>query len=141
MYILYIYILYIYYIYIYIIYISELVKKASLVKENKQQECLKSCFLTCKSMYILKMYSILYTSRCKYIKIHQNTKLKKFCSEKTSCTKYALFYPLHKICPFSKICYNSSQCGGYSVFHSVSFLLNFIFLFNKMHGLFDFKTS
>ena len=25
--------------------------------------------------------------------------------------------------------------------HSVSFLLKFILLFNKMHGLFDFKTS
>ena len=30
---------------------------------------------------------------------------------------------------------------GFSVFNSVSFLLKFIFLFNKNHGLFDFKTS
>ena len=29
-------------------------------------------------------------------------------------------------------------CG---IFDSVSFLLKFIFLFNKMHALFDFKTS
>ena len=28
---------------------------------------------------------------------------------------------------------------GISIFESVSFLLKFIFLFNKMHGLFDFK--
>ena len=32
-------------------------------------------------------------------------------------------------------------CVGFSIFDSVSLLLNFIFLFNKMHGLFDFKTS
>ena len=28
---------------------------------------------------------------------------------------------------------------GFSIFDSISFLLKFIFLFNKMHGLFDFK--
>ena len=32
-------------------------------------------------------------------------------------------------------------CMGFSLIDSVSFLLNFIFLFNKMHGFFDFKTS
>ena len=31
--------------------------------------------------------------------------------------------------------------GGFSLFDFVSFLLKFIFLFNKMHELFDFKTS
>ena len=30
--------------------------------------------------------------------------------------------------------------GGFSLFDFVSFLLKFIFLFNKMHELFDFKT-
>ena len=30
---------------------------------------------------------------------------------------------------------------GFSIFDSVSFLLKFVFLSNKMHGLFDFKTS
>ena len=30
---------------------------------------------------------------------------------------------------------------GFSIFNSVLFLLKFIFLFNKMHELFDFKTS
>ena len=30
---------------------------------------------------------------------------------------------------------------GFSIFDSVSFLVRFIFLFNKNHGLFDFKTS
>ena len=33
------------------------------------------------------------------------------------------------------------NCVGFSVFDSVSFLLKFIFLFNKMHGLFDFKDT
>ena len=31
-------------------------------------------------------------------------------------------------------------CVGFSIFYSVSFLLKFIFLFNKKHGLFDFKN-
>ena len=30
-------------------------------------------------------------------------------------------------------------CVEFSIFASVSFLLKFIFLFNKIHGLFDFK--
>ena len=33
------------------------------------------------------------------------------------------------------------QYLGFSVFDSLSFLLNFIFLFKKLHGLFGFKTS
>ena len=33
------------------------------------------------------------------------------------------------------------MCAGFSNFDSILFLLNFIFLFNKKHGLFDFKTS
>ena len=32
-------------------------------------------------------------------------------------------------------------CVWFSIFDSVLFLLKFIFLFNKMHGLYDFKTS
>ena len=32
-------------------------------------------------------------------------------------------------------------CVGFSIFGSVPFLLKFLFLFNKMHGLFDCKTS
>ena len=32
-------------------------------------------------------------------------------------------------------------CVGFSIFDSVSFLLKFIFLFSKKHGLFDFKLS
>ena len=32
-------------------------------------------------------------------------------------------------------------CVWFSILDSFSFLLKFIFLFNKMHGLFDFKTS
>ena len=32
-------------------------------------------------------------------------------------------------------------CVGFSIFNSVSLLLKLIFFSNKMHGLFDFKTS
>ena len=31
--------------------------------------------------------------------------------------------------------------GGFPICNSISFLLNFIFLVNKMHRFFDFKTS
>ena len=33
------------------------------------------------------------------------------------------------------------NCVGFSIFNSVTFLLKFIFLFNKMYGLFEFWTS
>ena len=32
-------------------------------------------------------------------------------------------------------------CVGFNILDSISFLSKFIFLFNKKHGLFDFKTS
>ena len=32
-------------------------------------------------------------------------------------------------------------CVGFSISDSVLYLLKFLFLFNKMHGLFDFETS
>ena len=32
-------------------------------------------------------------------------------------------------------------CVGFSIFGSVSFLFEFIFLFNKMHGFFDFTRK
>ena len=35
----------------------------------------------------------------------------------------------------------SKTVVGFPILDSVSFLLKFIFLFNKMHGLFDFKSS
>ena len=31
-------------------------------------------------------------------------------------------------------------CVGFYIFDSVSFLLKFTFLFNKKHGVFEFKT-
>ena len=54
--------------------------------KNKQQKCMKKCFLKCKVMYILKVYSVQYTLR-------QNTNLKKkFYSGKINGTKkYPLF--------------------------------------------------
>ena len=33
------------------------------------------------------------------------------------------------------------ECVGFSNFDSLSFLLKFMFLFNKKHGVFDFETS
>ena len=36
---------------------------------------------------------------------------------------------------------SAKVCMEFPVFNSISFLLEFIFLFNKKHGLFDFETS
>ena len=75
----------------------------------------------------------------------------KFPSDKINVTKNALFFLLqaptyHSFTFTSQLLYklnhmvhvSKTVCG---IFDSVSFLLKFIFLFNKKHGLFDFKTS
>ena len=77
--------------------------------------------------------------------------LKNFPSDKISATKNALLFlsRAQLITVLLLICdsYMSTRfvsvklCVGFSIFDSVPFLLKFIFLFNKMHGLFDFKTS
>ena len=40
-----------------------------------------------------------------------------------------------------QVCLSKSGKMGFSILDSDSFLLKFVFLFNKMHGLFDFKTA
>ena len=96
-------------------------------------------------MYILKVYST------------EQTGLKHKCWEKSLRTKQTVqkmlsffFRELQLIMVLLLICgsYMSwstrlislKLCVGFSIFDSVSFLLKFIFLFNKMHGLFDFKN-
>ena len=79
--------------------------------------------------------------------------LKKFPSDKINGTKNVLFFlswaPTHHRFTFSlrllselkhKVLPSKTVCEIFD-FESVSLLLKFIFLFNKMHGLFDFKTS
>ena len=78
---------------------------------------------------------------------------KKFSLDKINGTKNSLFLfrELQLITVLLLICdsYMSwstrfvslKLCMRFSIFDSVSFLLKFIFLFNKMHRLFDFKTS
>ena len=78
--------------------------------------------------------------------------LKKFSSDETNGTKDVLFFcelqfvkVLVLICDsytsWSTSFVSQNLCVKFSIFDSVSFLLKFIFLFNKIHGLFDFKTS
>ena len=38
-----------------------------------------------------------------------------------------------------KVCLSLKPCVRFLIFNSISFLLKFIFYFNKMHGLFEFK--
>ena len=77
---------------------------------------------------------------------------KKLSSDKINGTKNALLFlsraPTHHSFTFNlrflhelKHNVRLSKTVGFSIFHFVSFLLKLIFLFNKMRGLFDFKTS
>ena len=77
--------------------------------------------------------------------------LKKIPPNKINGTKNAIFFlsrlmtVLLLTCDFymsgSKRFVPLKLCVGFSILDFVLFLLNFIFLFNKMDGLFDFKTS
>ena len=114
--------------------------------KNKHQKCTK-CFLICQKIHILKVYSKHYTLRwntdVKNVSFGQNKRYQ----------KYPLFFfrELQLITFLLLICdsymnwstkfVSLKLCVGFSIFGSVSFLLKFIFLFNKMHGLFDFKAS
>ena len=75
---------------------------------------------------------------------------KKFSSDKINGTKNVLFFlsraPTHHSSTFNlrllyelkyKVRLSKTVRGS---FDSVSFLLKFIYLYNKMNGLFDFKT-
>ena len=63
--------------------------------------------------------------------------LKKTPSDKINDTKYALFFlsraPTHHSFTFN-LRFSLRLFVGFLIFDSVSFLLKFIFLFNKMHG-------
>ena len=49
--------------------------------------------------------------------------------------------PARKVLFLIRDSYMLKLCVGFSILGSVPFLLKFIFVFNKKHGLFDFKTS
>ena len=101
--------------------------------------------MICKSNYIWK---------CIQNTIHWDKTqiLKKMPSGKVNGTKNGPFFfcKLHLITVLILIC--DSYIGWstsfvslkmwveFSIFDSISFLLKFIFLFNKMHEVFDFKT-
>ena len=79
--------------------------------------------------------------------------LKIFPSDKINGTKNSIFFlsraPTHHSFTFHlRFWYElkhkvhlSKLCMWFSICDSVSFSLKFIFVFNKMHRLFDFKTS
>ena len=91
--------------------------------KNKEQKCLKQCFLICKSMYILKVYSVHYTLRW-------NTNLKKIPFEQNKWYKKC---PLFSFATFTfnlqflyelkqKVRLSKTVCG---IFH---FLFHFVFI-------------
>ena len=74
--------------------------------------------------------------------------LKKFPSDKIDGTTNVLFFlsqaPIHK--SFTSNLRSSTVLllkfrVRFSIFYSISFFWKLMFLLNKMHGLFDFKTS
>ena len=93
--------------------------------------------------------------KCIQYSIHwdKTQMLKKIPFDKINGTKNALFFllraPTNQSFTFNlRFLYELKHkfvslklCVGFSIFDFFSFLLKFIFLFNKIHGLFDFKTS
>ena len=113
--------------------------------KNKQQKCMKYVFWYVKVSIFWKC--IQYTIHWDKTQI-----FKKFPSNKINGAKNALFIlpwaPTHHSFTFNlRFLFWSTRfvslklCVRFSIFDWVSFLLKFIFLFNKMHVLFDFKTS
>ena len=114
--------------------------------KNKQQKCMKKYFLICKSIYILKVYSIHYTLR-------YNRNVENFCSNKINVTKMHFFFfrELQLVTELVLIGNSDTRWStsfislklyvGFSVLDSFSFLSKFIFSFNKKHRLFYFQTS
>ena len=96
---------------------------------------------------VFNVYSIGYTLR-------QNTNVETISFGQNKWYKkmsFFFFHEFHLITILLLICDSYMTCTtsfvslklwvGLSIFNSISFLLTFIFLFNKMRGLFDFRTS
>ena len=105
---------------------------------------------------ILKTSKKVYEGKSIQYTIHwdKTQMLKKFLLDKINVARNALFFlswaAIHR--SFTFIIYDSCMswgtkfvslnlCVGFPIFDSVFFLLKPILLFNKMQGLFDFKTS
>ena len=114
--------------------------------KNKQKSVWSNVFLICKSIHILW--------KCIQYTIHWDKTqiLKKNPLDKINCTKkpYLFFREVQLITVLLLICDSYMTWSTrfvslrlrvrFSIFDSIPFLLQFIFLFNKIHGLFDFKT-
>ena len=132
---------------------------SSFISNTLVKDTLKAFDDFLKKQKIVWSNVFLYVKVCIFWKCIQYTTpwdktqmLKKSPSDKTNGTKDVLFFSfsisnssvLLLICD-SYISWNArfvslKLCVGVSTSTSVSFLLQFIFLFNKMHELFDFKT-
>ena len=114
--------------------------------QNKQKNVRKNVFWYIKVSIFWK---------CIQYTIHwgKTQMLTKFPLEKTNGTKNYLFFllqaPTHHSFTFNlrflyELKHKDSSikiCMGFSIFDSISFLLKFIILLNKMQGSFDFKMS
>ena len=120
--------------------------RLSIILKTSKKKRMKQCFWYVKVCVFWKC--IQYTIHWDKMQI-----LKKFPSDKINSTKkWLLFFCQLQLITVLLLCCNYFMswstwfvslklCMGFSIFNSVSFLLRFVFLFNKMHRLFDFKTS
>ena len=100
--------------------------------KNKQQKCMKWCFLMCKSMCILKLYSIHYTLRW-----NKNLRKISFGQNKQYKKCFFFFRKLQLITVLLLICdsYMSwstefvslKLCAGFSIIGSIPLLFFYIF--------------
>ena len=95
---------------------------------------MKECFLICVFFY-----------KCIQCTMRQKKNVGKFPADKINGKKNVLFLSLpsthHRFTFNSRFLYELKHKVRLSIFNSVSFLSKFTFLFNKTHGLFDFKAS
>ena len=99
--------------------------------------------LWCKSLYILKIFSVW----------EKNTNINKIFLQTINVKKIHSFFLLrastHPSFTFNlwfmswstRFVTSLKICVGFPIFDSVLFLLKFIFLFSKKYGLFDFKGA
>ena len=92
--------------------IKDTLKTFEDFKNKKEVYEVMLVLLICKGMYVLKVYVLSLTPT-----LHSFTFNFRF-----------LYEMKHKVSPFKTVC-------------GILFLLSFIFLLNKIHRLFDFKTS
>ena len=115
--------------------------------KNKQQKRTKKLFFDMyKYIYSESLFDTLYNAikhKCSKKSFRQNKRYKNalfFFFRELQLIIVLLFICISYM-SWSTTLISLKLCVAFSIFDSVLFLLKFIFLFNKKHGFFGFKTS